>query len=63
MRLSTLSESLKHSLAHMGSQYFDVWVTNVFLSVCLLILPMESLIVLCLCYGSLEGISLCHHSV
>lgn len=29
----------------------------------LLILPMESLIGLCLCYGSLEGISLCHHSV
>lgn len=56
----------KNSLAHMGSQYFDVWVTNVSpqFVISLLILLVEILVVwLVLCYGSLEGISLCRHGV
>lgn len=47
MGVSTLSGISKNSLAHMGSQYFDVWVTSVspqFLF-SLLILLVEILVV------------------
>lgn len=56
--LSTLWHIWDPNTLTCGLQMFSSQFVN-----SLLILPMESLIVLCLCYGSLEGISLCHHSV